>query len=78
MSGRVSNGDLAVEEVRLVSAIVGLGDRTDSVEGAAEAAVIHDPIGQYGYTKEHHRTLTGLWRSVVGMWNGASWLRSVA
>lgn len=78
MAGRVSNSDLAIEEVRLVSVIVGLGDRSDSVEGAAEAAVVHDLIGQNGYTKDDHRTLTGPWRSVMGIWNGAAWLRRVA
>jgi hypothetical protein len=78
MSGRVSSRDLAVEEAKLVSTIVGITERTAAIEGAVGAAVVHDLVGQHGYTTEHHRTLTGPWRSVMGIWNGSSWLQLVA
>ena len=78
MSGRVSIRDLAVDEAKLVSVIVGIPKRSEAVEGAVGAAVVGDLIGQHGYTHDHHRTLTGPWRSVMGVWNGSSWLRQVA
>jgi hypothetical protein len=40
--------------------------------------MVHDLVGQHGYTEDHHRTLTGPWRSVMGIWNGSSWLQLVA
>jgi len=78
MSGRVSISELAVDEAKLMSMIVGIPKRSNVIEGVVGAAVVHDLVGQHGYTADHHRTLTGPWRSVMGIWNGSSWLRRVA